>query len=73
MLKYAWLKTSKDIVVGNYQRGDAFWKRIAVYFASSPNVFSQMKRASSQCRQRWGKFNKSVCMFVGCHTAVWNE
>uniref|UniRef100_A0A0D3BP23 No apical meristem-associated C-terminal domain-containing protein n=1 Tax=Brassica oleracea var. oleracea TaxID=109376 RepID=A0A0D3BP23_BRAOL len=31
----SWLNTSKDPVVGNEQRSNAFWKRIADYFSAS--------------------------------------
>ncbi|KAL9308530.1 putative glutathione transferase [Arabidopsis thaliana] len=65
-----WLNTSKDSVVGNEQRADAFWKRVVVYFASTLNVSSQIKREPSHSKQRWGKINKIVCMFGGSHEAA---
>ncbi|XP_024013603.1 alpha-humulene/(-)-(E)-beta-caryophyllene synthase [Eutrema salsugineum] len=36
LLISSWLNTSKDAIVGNEQRAGAFWKRVAVYFASCP-------------------------------------
>ncbi|XP_013589360.1 PREDICTED: glutathione S-transferase T2-like [Brassica oleracea var. oleracea] len=35
LLISSWLNTSKDVMVGNEQRSDAFWSRIAAYFDAS--------------------------------------
>ncbi|XP_023633714.1 glutathione S-transferase T3-like [Capsella rubella] len=69
----AWLNTSKDPVVSNEQRGDAFWKRIAAYYAASPNVSGLCKREPSHCKQRWAKINDVVCKFSGAHQAASNQ
>ncbi|XP_013617879.1 PREDICTED: glutathione S-transferase T3-like [Brassica oleracea var. oleracea] len=66
----AWLNTSKDPVTGNEQKAIAFWKRIAVYFASIPKLAGLPKREPSNCKQRWGKINKGVFRFVGCYEAA---
>ncbi|XP_023640438.1 glutathione S-transferase T3-like [Capsella rubella] len=66
----AWLNTSKDAVVGNEQRGEAFWKRIASYFAASPNVSNLKLRLPSHFKQRWAKINEMVCKFVGSFEAA---
>uniref|UniRef100_A0A0D3BT32 Myb-like domain-containing protein n=1 Tax=Brassica oleracea var. oleracea TaxID=109376 RepID=A0A0D3BT32_BRAOL len=66
----AWLNTPKDPVTGNEQKAIAFWKRIAVYFASIPKLAGLPKREPSNCKQRWGKINKGVFRFVGCYEAA---
>ncbi|XP_020889836.1 glutathione S-transferase T3-like [Arabidopsis lyrata subsp. lyrata] len=47
VLIYSWLNTIKDSIVGNEQKADAFWKRIAAYSASSPKVACLKKREPS--------------------------
>ncbi|XP_010467672.1 PREDICTED: glutathione S-transferase T3-like [Camelina sativa] len=66
----AWLNTSKDPVVANGQKGGTFWKRIANYFAASPQAAGMQKREVDHCKQRWGKINDQVCKFVGCLEAA---
>ena len=66
----AWLNTSKDPVVGNEQKAIAFWKRIAAYFGSSPQLAGYQKRDTTCCKSRWGKINEGVCKFVGCYDAA---
>ncbi|XP_024013645.1 glutathione S-transferase T3-like [Eutrema salsugineum] len=66
----AWLNTSKDPIVGNEQRADAFWKRISTYYCSSKKLGGMEKRLPIQCKQRWCKINESVCKFVGCYEAA---
>ncbi|XP_048625258.1 glutathione S-transferase T3-like [Brassica napus] len=66
----AWLNTSKDPVVGNEQKAMAFWKRIAAYFGSSPQLGGYEKRDTTSCKSRWGKINEGVCKFVGCYEAA---
>ncbi|XP_023641247.1 glutathione S-transferase T3-like [Capsella rubella] len=61
----AWLNTSKDPVVGNEQRVDCFWKRIAAYFQASEGAST---RGPVQCKARWSKINKDVNKFVGCYS-----
>ncbi|XP_013632970.1 PREDICTED: glutathione S-transferase T3-like [Brassica oleracea var. oleracea] len=39
----SWLNTSKDPVVGNEHRSDAFWKRIAAYFAATYEAANREK------------------------------
>ncbi|CAL9215275.1 unnamed protein product, partial [Arabidopsis halleri] len=66
----AWLNTSKDPIVANEQRIEAFWKRIAAYVASSPKLKGKQVREADHYKQRWGKINKNVCKFVGCYDAA---
>nr|ABW81022.1 unknown [Arabidopsis lyrata subsp. lyrata] len=66
----AWLNTSKDAIVGNEQRGVAFWKRIAAYYAASPNISGEKKREPTHFKQRWAKINEQVCKFVGSFQAA---
>lgn len=47
-----WLNTSKDPIVGNQQKAETFWKRIAEYFAASPNVAGLPPRDPNFCKQR---------------------
>ena len=69
----AWLNTSKDPIVSNEQKAEAFWKRIEDYFNSSPQLIGSVPREWSQCKQRWGRVNEQVCKFVGCHEAALKE
>ena len=69
----SWLNTSKDPVVGNEQRSDSFWKRIAAYFSASPMLAGCEKRGSTQCKQRWHKLNDLVCKFCGAYEAASRE
>ncbi|XP_013607511.1 PREDICTED: glutathione S-transferase T3-like [Brassica oleracea var. oleracea] len=46
----AWLNTSKDSVVGNDQKAEAFWKRIATYFNASPKLAGMEKREGKNCK-----------------------
>uniref|UniRef100_A0A0D3C529 No apical meristem-associated C-terminal domain-containing protein n=1 Tax=Brassica oleracea var. oleracea TaxID=109376 RepID=A0A0D3C529_BRAOL len=48
----------------------AFWKRIAAYFGSSPQLAGYQKRDTTCCKSRWGKINEGVCKFVGCYDAA---
>ena len=66
----AWLKTSKDPVVGNEHKECAFWKRIADNFASSPKVERGGAREAIPCKQRWQKMNDLVCKFSGAYAAA---
>ncbi|XP_024005940.1 glutathione S-transferase T3-like [Eutrema salsugineum] len=66
----AWLNTSKDPVVGNEQKLEAFWKRIQKYFNSTLELSGPEARTASQCKQRWGRLNDQVCKFVGCFEAA---
>uniref|UniRef100_A0A0D3CZB4 Myb-like domain-containing protein n=1 Tax=Brassica oleracea var. oleracea TaxID=109376 RepID=A0A0D3CZB4_BRAOL len=66
----AWLNTSKDPVVGNEQKANAFWQRIAAYFAASPKLAGLQKRDRTCCKQRWAKINEAVSRFVGCYVAA---
>ena len=73
MLISSWLNTSKDTVVGNEQKSDAFWKRIAAYFAASPKLASCEHREPSHCKQRWHKINDLVGKFCGAYEAATRE
>ncbi|KAG7564079.1 hypothetical protein ISN44_As10g008420 [Arabidopsis suecica] len=70
VLIYAWLNTRKDPIVGNDQRGKALGKRIATYFAASPNVSTLKQRLPSHFKQMWTIINEIVCMFVGSYQAA---
>ncbi|WZZ61744.1 glutathione S-transferase T3-like [Brassica napus] len=69
----AWLKTSKDPVVGNEQRAVAFWKRVAAYFAVSSKVAGYELRESSHCKNRWQKINDQVNKFCGAYDSATRE
>ena len=66
----AWLNTSKDVVVSNEQKADAFWKRIVDYYNASPLLVGTAPRELGQCKQRWARINEGVCKFVGCYDAA---
>ncbi|XP_013694905.1 glutathione S-transferase T3-like [Brassica napus] len=68
-----WLNTSKDPVVGNEQRSNAFWKRIADYFSASRKLAGTDKREASHCKNRWHKINDLVCKFAGAYEAASRE
>ncbi|XP_013583261.1 PREDICTED: glutathione S-transferase T3-like [Brassica oleracea var. oleracea] len=69
----AWLKISKDPVVGNEQRAGAFWKRVAAYFAVSSKVAGSEPRESSHCKNRWQKINDQVNKFCGAYDSATRE
>lgn len=66
----AWLNTSKDAVIGNEQKGSAFWSRIAAYYAASPKLDGVEKRQPLHCKHRWQRINDTVCKFVGSYDAA---
>uniref|UniRef100_A0A1J3JN44 Glutathione S-transferase T3 n=1 Tax=Noccaea caerulescens TaxID=107243 RepID=A0A1J3JN44_NOCCA len=66
----AWLNTSKDAVVGNQQKAGTFWKRITVYYNSSPKVAGFAPRDQTILKQRWQKINDLVGKFVGAYEAA---
>ncbi|KAL1209413.1 Glutathione S-transferase T3 [Cardamine amara subsp. amara] len=66
----AWLNTSKDAIIGNEQKGNAFWSRIAAYYGASPKLAGLEKREPTHCKQRWQKINDQVCKFVGSYKAA---
>uniref|UniRef100_A0A0D3CJE9 Myb-like domain-containing protein n=1 Tax=Brassica oleracea var. oleracea TaxID=109376 RepID=A0A0D3CJE9_BRAOL len=68
-----WLNTSKYPVVGNEQRSNAFWKRIADYFSASRKLAGTDKREASHCKNRWHKINDLVCKFAGAYEAASRE
>ncbi|XP_056848379.1 glutathione S-transferase T3-like [Raphanus sativus] len=64
----SWLNTSKDPIVGNEQKCDAFWKRVAAYYSASRKGSDH--RALSHCKNRWQKINDHVCKFSGAYDAA---
>ena len=66
----SWLNTSKDPIIGNEQRNDAFWKRIAAYYSASPKIADCDRRGASQCKNRWHKINEAVGKFCGAFEAA---
>ena len=73
LLISSWLNTSKDAVVGNEERLNAFWKRIAAYYNASPSVGGCEKREPAHCKNRWQKINDQVCKFCGAYEAANRE
>uniref|UniRef100_A0A0D3B8V4 No apical meristem-associated C-terminal domain-containing protein n=1 Tax=Brassica oleracea var. oleracea TaxID=109376 RepID=A0A0D3B8V4_BRAOL len=69
----SWLNTSKDPVVSNEQRSDAFWTRVAAYFAASRQDGGCDQRESRHCKQRWHRINDLVCKFAGAYAAASRE
>ncbi|CAA7013354.1 unnamed protein product [Microthlaspi erraticum] len=66
----SWLNTSKDPLMGNEQKGDAFWKCIADYFNASTKLDGFQRRESNHCKLRWHRINELVCKFVGCYESA---
>ncbi|CAA7016652.1 unnamed protein product [Microthlaspi erraticum] len=66
----AWLNTSKDPITGKQQKAGTFWKRITVFFNSSPNMAGLQPRDHTVLKQRWQKINGLVCKFVGAYEAA---
>ncbi|XP_048623632.1 glutathione S-transferase T3-like [Brassica napus] len=64
---------AQDPVVGNEQKSEAFWKRIASYYSASPKLSGCEKRSGTQCKQRWHKLNDLVCKFCGAFKAATRE
>ncbi|KAL0898993.1 hypothetical protein Bca101_082954 [Brassica carinata] len=71
LLISSWLNTSKDPIVGNEQRSDAFWKRIVVYYSANRDACD--KREATHCKNRWQKINDQVCKFSGAYEAATRE
>ncbi|XP_013589520.1 PREDICTED: glutathione S-transferase T3-like [Brassica oleracea var. oleracea] len=69
----AWLNTSKDAIVGNEQKGAAFWKRIVEFYNSSPLLVGTVPRELGKCKQRWTRINDLVCKFAGCYDMALRE
>ncbi|CAA7023573.1 unnamed protein product [Microthlaspi erraticum] len=62
----AWLNTSKDGVIANEQKAQAFWKRVCNYYHGCTAVKDFPPRLWNTCKQRWTKINKEVQLFCGC-------
>ncbi|KAG7625135.1 No apical meristem-associated C-terminal domain, partial [Arabidopsis thaliana x Arabidopsis arenosa] len=73
VLVSAWLNTSKDAVIGNEQKANTFWSRIAAYYDASPQLNGLRKRMQGNIKQRWAKINDGVCKFVGSYEAASRE
>ncbi|XP_048605764.1 glutathione S-transferase T3-like [Brassica napus] len=73
VLTSSWLNTSKDSVVSNEQRSDAFWTRIAAYFAESRQDGGCKQREARHCKKRWHMINDLVCKFCGAYEAASRE
>ena len=73
MLISAWLNTSKDPLVGNEQCSGAFWKRIATFYAASPNIAPGEEREANQCKHHWHKINDQVSRFSRSYAAATRE
>uniref|UniRef100_A0A0D3BIC7 Myb-like domain-containing protein n=1 Tax=Brassica oleracea var. oleracea TaxID=109376 RepID=A0A0D3BIC7_BRAOL len=73
LLISSWLNTSKDAVVGNEQRFNTFWTRIAAYYNVSPQAAGSEKREPRHCKNRWQKINDLVCKFSGAFEAATRE
>ncbi|KAF2601972.1 hypothetical protein F2Q70_00028389 [Brassica cretica] len=69
----SWLNTSKDPVVGNEQKSDTFWTRVAAYFCASLKLAGREQREASHCKQRWHKINDLVGKFCGVYEAATRE
>ena len=69
----AWLNTSKDPVVSNEQKADAFWNRIVDYYNASPHLVGTIPRKLRPCKQRWARINEQVSKFAGCHDGALRE
>ncbi|KAF8108123.1 hypothetical protein N665_0114s0016 [Sinapis alba] len=69
----AWLNTSKDPLIGNEQCSGTFWKRIAEYYADSPNIAPGEARGANNCKHRWQKINDLVSKFSGSYEAATRE
>ncbi|KAL0799269.1 hypothetical protein Bca101_054444 [Brassica carinata] len=66
-----WLNTSKDVVVGNEQKLEAFWKRVGDYFAASPHGQKDGEhRGDVTCKKRWHRINDQVTKFCGAYSAA---
>lgn len=57
-------------MIGNEQKSEAFWKRVAAYYAASLLVAGCDEREASHCKQRWHRINDLVCKFSGAYEAA---
>jgi hypothetical protein len=60
----AWLHNSLDLVKGNAQKYNDFWKKIVVEFNSL--VTPDQRRSVSRSKSHYTKTNKLVVYFNGC-------
>ena len=71
LLISAWLNTSKDSIVSNYQKAGTFWERVGDYFLAA--LLSRDGRQSSEhlhYKQRWHKINEQTNKFCGAYAAA---
>ncbi|XP_013723560.2 glutathione S-transferase T3-like [Brassica napus] len=71
LLISAWLNTSKDTIVSNYQKAGTFWERVGDYFLVA--LLSRDGRQSSEhlhYKQRWHKINEQTNKFCGAYAAA---
>ena len=68
LIVYAWLNTSKDVIIGNEQQGGAFWQRILHYLELHGG--NQEKRSQSSIKSRWTDINAKCNKFVGFYNQI---
>ncbi|XP_018463345.1 glutathione S-transferase T3-like [Raphanus sativus] len=66
-----WLNTSKDAIVGNDQKSQTFWQRVADYYAASPHGGEDGEKRTHHCvKKRWHRINDQVNKFCGAFSAA---
>mmetsp|Transcript_8329 Transcript_8329/g.12114 ORF Transcript_8329/g.12114 Transcript_8329/m.12114 type:complete len:372 (+) Transcript_8329:91-1206(+) len=67
-LSQAWVQSSDDPIVGNYQDGKSFWQTIqAAYRKFSP---TNEERSLASIQARWSDINKKSTKFNGIYTQI---
>ena len=67
-LSLAWVQSSDDPIVGNYQDGKSFWQTIqAAYRKFSP---TNEERSLASIQARWSDINKKSTKFNGIYTQI---
>jgi len=67
-LSQAWVQSSDDPIVGNYQDGKSFWQTIqAAYHKFSP---TNEERSLASIQARWSDINKKSTKFNGIYTQI---
>ncbi|KAF8089530.1 hypothetical protein N665_0503s0029 [Sinapis alba] len=71
LLISAWLNTSKDPIVSNYQKFGTFWQRVGDYFlAALVSRDGHESSAHLHYKQRWHKINDQTNKFCGAYAAA---
>ncbi|KAK9935368.1 hypothetical protein M0R45_022471 [Rubus argutus] len=70
LLVSAWLNTTLDPIIGNDQKGAAYWKRIWEYFYAEKNFELECERNQGSLMHRWSGIQLDVNKFCGIYAEI---